>query len=46
MLDHVRTLALRFGERAAAAEQARQIPDASVQDMLAAGLARFLVPPR
>ena len=46
MLAHVRTLAPRFGERAAAAEQARRIPDASVQDMLAAGLARFLVPPR
>ena len=46
MLDHVRALAPRFAERAAAAEAARQIPDASVQDMLAAGLARFLVPPR
>jgi 3-hydroxy-9,10-secoandrosta-1,3,5(10)-triene-9,17-dione monooxygenase len=46
MLEHVRAIAPRFAERAAAAEAARQIPEASVQDMLAAGFARFLVPPR
>jgi 3-hydroxy-9,10-secoandrosta-1,3,5(10)-triene-9,17-dione monooxygenase len=39
-------MAPRFGERAAAAEEARRIPEESVKDMLGAGLARILIPPR
>jgi 3-hydroxy-9,10-secoandrosta-1,3,5(10)-triene-9,17-dione monooxygenase len=46
IVDRVRALAPRFAGRAAAAEQARKIPSESVQDMLAAGLGRILVPPR
>lgn len=46
MLDQVRVIAPRFAARAAAAEAARQLPAESVAEMLGAGLARFLVPPR
>ncbi len=44
ILDRVRAMAPRFSERAAAAEQARRIPEASVKEMLDAGFARILVP--
>lgn len=43
IMDRVRAMAQRFAERAAAAEEARQIPE-SVKDMLDAGFARILVP--
>jgi 3-hydroxy-9,10-secoandrosta-1,3,5(10)-triene-9,17-dione monooxygenase len=46
LLGRVRAVAPRFGERAAAAEDARRISEQSAQDMLAAGLARILVPKR
>lgn len=46
IVDRFRTIAPRLAARADAAEQARRIPDESVQEMLAAGLARILVPPR
>src|SRR5262245_62503616 len=46
VLDRVRALAPRFGERAAAAEEARRISEQSAHDMLAAGLARILMPRR
>jgi 3-hydroxy-9,10-secoandrosta-1,3,5(10)-triene-9,17-dione monooxygenase len=46
IVDQVRAIASRFAQRAEAAEQARKIPAESVQDMLAAGLARILVPTR
>jgi 3-hydroxy-9,10-secoandrosta-1,3,5(10)-triene-9,17-dione monooxygenase len=45
-VERVRALAPRFAERAEAAEQAREIPAESVREMLAAGLARILVPTR
>jgi 3-hydroxy-9,10-secoandrosta-1,3,5(10)-triene-9,17-dione monooxygenase len=44
ILDRVRAMAQRFAERAAAAEEARRIPQESVSDMLDAGLARILIP--
>ena len=44
IIDRVRALAPRFAERAAAAEEARRLPQGSVQDILEAGLARILVP--
>jgi alkylation response protein AidB-like acyl-CoA dehydrogenase len=44
ILDRTRTLAQRFAARAAAAEQARRIPDESVKEMLDAGFARVLIP--
>src|SRR5262245_40695668 len=46
IVDQVRAIAPRFAQRAEAAEQARKIPADSVQDMLASGLARVLVPRR
>jgi 3-hydroxy-9,10-secoandrosta-1,3,5(10)-triene-9,17-dione monooxygenase len=46
ILDRARALAPRFAERAAAAEDARRIPAESIKDMLDAGLARILLPPR
>lgn len=46
IMDQVQIIAPRFAERAEAAEQARRIPGESVQEMLAAGLARILVPTR
>jgi 3-hydroxy-9,10-secoandrosta-1,3,5(10)-triene-9,17-dione monooxygenase len=39
-------LAPKFAERAEAAEEARRIPTESVNDMVGAGLARILLPPR
>ena len=46
ILDRVRALAPRFGGRAEAAEEARRMPDESVQELLDAGIARILIPPR
>ena len=46
ILDRVRALAPRFGGRAEAAEEARRMPEESVQELLDAGIARILVPPR
>jgi 3-hydroxy-9,10-secoandrosta-1,3,5(10)-triene-9,17-dione monooxygenase len=46
MIKRARALAPRFAERAAAAEEARRIPPESVKDMLDAGMARVLLPPR
>ena len=44
VIDRARALAPQFGKRAEAAEEARRIPDASVKEMLDAGLARILLP--
>jgi len=44
IMDRVRAMAPRFAERAEAAEEARRIPQASVDEMLAAGFARILIP--
>src|SRR5262245_561796 len=46
ILNHIREIAPRFAERALAAEEARKLPKESVRELLAAGLARILVPPR
>ena len=46
IIDRVRALAPGFRKRAEAAEEARRIPDESAQELLAAGIARILVPPR
>ena len=46
IVDRFRAIAPRFAGRAEAAERARKIPSESVQEMLAAGLARILVPCR
>jgi 3-hydroxy-9,10-secoandrosta-1,3,5(10)-triene-9,17-dione monooxygenase len=46
LVERVRALAPTFASRAAATEVARRIPDASAKDMLDAGLARVLMPPR
>ena len=39
IMDRVRAMVPRFAERAAAAEEARRIPQESAHDMLEAGLA-------
>jgi 3-hydroxy-9,10-secoandrosta-1,3,5(10)-triene-9,17-dione monooxygenase len=44
VLERARALAPQFAARAAAAEQERKIPAASVREMLDAGLARILLP--
>ena len=46
LMDRVRAMIPAFAERAAAAEEARRLPADSVRDMLDAGLARILMPPR
>jgi len=46
MFDRARAMAPGFSKRAEAAEKARRIPAESVKDMLGAGLARILLPPR
>jgi 3-hydroxy-9,10-secoandrosta-1,3,5(10)-triene-9,17-dione monooxygenase len=46
LMDRVRALGTVFGERAAAGEEARQIPAQSAHEMLDAGIARILVPKR
>jgi 3-hydroxy-9,10-secoandrosta-1,3,5(10)-triene-9,17-dione monooxygenase len=46
ILDCVRPLIPNFAKRAAAAEQARHLPVESVRDLLDAGIARILMPPR
>src|SRR5258708_5107204 len=46
IVERFPAIARRLAARAEAAEQARKISSESVQEMLAAGLARILVPPR
>ena len=46
LIDRIRELAPGFARRAAAAEETRRLPDESVRDMLDAGIARILIPPR
>src|SRR5690348_13459429 len=46
ILERVRALIPGFRERATATEAARQLPAQSVEELLAAGLARILMPPR
>ncbi|MBM3529017.1 MAG: acyl-CoA dehydrogenase [Alphaproteobacteria bacterium] len=46
LMERVRALAPVFGKRAAAGEEARQIPPESARDMLEAGVARILMPKR
>src|ERR1700722_18022710 len=46
MIDRARALAPKFAQRAEAAEEARRIPQESVQEMLDAGFARTLLPRR
>ncbi len=46
ILERARALAPNFAARAAAAEEARQMPSESIKDMLDAGLARILLPVR
>jgi 3-hydroxy-9,10-secoandrosta-1,3,5(10)-triene-9,17-dione monooxygenase len=46
VVNRFRAIAPKLAARAEAAEEARRIPDESVREMLAAGLARILVPPR
>jgi 3-hydroxy-9,10-secoandrosta-1,3,5(10)-triene-9,17-dione monooxygenase len=46
ILDRVRTMAPGFAKRAVAAEDARRMPAESVNEMLGAGFARILLPPR
>jgi 3-hydroxy-9,10-secoandrosta-1,3,5(10)-triene-9,17-dione monooxygenase len=46
IVQRARALAPAFAARAEAAEEARQIPRESVQEMLDAGFARILMPPR
>jgi 3-hydroxy-9,10-secoandrosta-1,3,5(10)-triene-9,17-dione monooxygenase len=45
-MARARAMAKRFAERVAAAEEGRRIPAESAADMLDAGLARVLLPPR
>jgi 3-hydroxy-9,10-secoandrosta-1,3,5(10)-triene-9,17-dione monooxygenase len=46
VLERVRPLAVKFRERALAAEEARRLPDDSIRELVDAGVARVLVPPR
>ncbi len=46
IVGRARAMAPKFAERAEAAEEARQIPDKSVTDILNAGIARILLPSR
>jgi 3-hydroxy-9,10-secoandrosta-1,3,5(10)-triene-9,17-dione monooxygenase len=46
IVDRARAVASNFAAHTAAAEEARRISRESVQEMLAAGVARILVPPR
>jgi 3-hydroxy-9,10-secoandrosta-1,3,5(10)-triene-9,17-dione monooxygenase len=46
LIDRARAMAPMIASRAAAAEEARRLPANSVRDMLDAGLARILIPPR
>lgn len=46
IVQRVQALAPKFGERAEAAEEAREIPRESVRDLLEAGIARILMPRR
>jgi 3-hydroxy-9,10-secoandrosta-1,3,5(10)-triene-9,17-dione monooxygenase len=46
ILDRIRPLVPKFAKRAEAAEQARQLPAESVRELLDAGIARILMPPR
>jgi 3-hydroxy-9,10-secoandrosta-1,3,5(10)-triene-9,17-dione monooxygenase len=46
LVDKARAMAPTFAKRAAAAEDARRLPADSVRDLLEAGVARILMPPR
>jgi len=46
VLARVRTLAAQIRDRAVAAEEARTLPRESVDEFLAAGIARILIPPQ
>jgi len=46
VVERARAMASKFAGRAAAAEECRRIPGDSVRDMLDAGIARILIPPR
>jgi len=46
IIERIRSLVPGFQKRAAAAEEARQLPAQSVQELLDAGIARILMPPR
>ena len=46
ILDRVGALIPNFAKRAEAAEQARRLPIESIQELLEAGIARILMPPR
>jgi 3-hydroxy-9,10-secoandrosta-1,3,5(10)-triene-9,17-dione monooxygenase len=46
LIQQVQAMAPAFAKRAAAAEEARRIPAESIREMLDAGLARILMPPR
>ena len=45
VLARVRSLTAGIRERAAAAEEARTVPSEAIDALLAAGIARILVPP-
>src|ERR1700721_1275398 len=46
IMERARALVPKFSERAAAAEESRQMPRQSAKDMLDAGFARILLPTR
>jgi len=46
VLDRVGSLTPNFAKRAGAAEQSRRLPAESVEELLEAGIARILMPPR
>src|SRR5580658_1087633 len=46
IMERTRALVPKFFERAAAAEESRQMPRQSVEEMLDAGFARILLPTR
>jgi 3-hydroxy-9,10-secoandrosta-1,3,5(10)-triene-9,17-dione monooxygenase len=46
IIERARALMPKFAERAAAAEESRQMPRQSIKDMLDAGFARILLPTR
>ena len=46
LIDRIRSLAPKFRERAQAAEQARQLPAESVNELIDAGIIRILIPQR
>ena len=46
IIDRIRGIVPSFRNRAEATEEARRIPEQSVQELLDAGVARILIPPR